>query len=156
VRVLFVTALVAFGLAYAPLSYADGAARSLDPPPSSIRLPPLRLHLDSGLLPWVAAFTERDHPEIGRALLIAAEDSGSRSGQVQAQGDYRLFGRDFTLLITRFPAASYQGLPLWMSELAVHFAIPKDRQPTESTLFVDVVGQSNLPPALYFGYRLSF
>jgi hypothetical protein len=125
-------------------------------PDSSLLFQPLRLTVDSTLMPWVAAFEEKDHPELGRLSLAAAEDAGSRSGQAQAQGDYSLFGRDFTLLVTQLPAGAWNGLPLWMSELVFHFAKPADRKRTESTFVVGVVGRSNVPAAPLFSYRLAW
>jgi hypothetical protein len=125
-------------------------------PDSSLLFQPLRLNVDSKLMPWVAAFQEKDHPELERASLAAAEDAGSRSGQALAQGDFTLFGRGFTLLVTQFASGAWNGLPLWMNELVFHFAKPADRKRTESTFVVGVVGKSNVPAAPIFSYRLAW
>jgi hypothetical protein len=125
-------------------------------PDASLLFKPLRLKVDPSLAPWVAAFQEKDHPEVEGVALQAAEDSGSRSGQTQAAGDFTLFGRDLTLLISQFAGGAWNGLPLWMNELAIHFAKPKDRKSTESTFVVGVIGKSNAPAAPVFSYRLAW
>jgi hypothetical protein len=122
----------------------------------SLLFKPLRLHVDSTIEPWVSAFYEKDHPELARLSLAAAEDAGSRSGQTQAEGEFTLFGRDLTLLVTQLPSGAWNGLPLWMNELLFHFARPADRKGGESTFVVGVVGKSNVPAAPLFSYRLSW
>jgi hypothetical protein len=134
----------------------EGPSSATAKPDSSLLFQPLRLTVDSKLAPWVATFYEKDHAELERAAVAAAEDAGSRSGQVQAQGDFTLFGRDFTLLVTQFPSGAWNGLPLWMNELVFHFAKPADRKRTESTFVVGVVGKSNAPAAPLFSYRLAW
>ena len=149
---------IASCLAFAPCAYAQADVAPADPPKpaSDVLFQPLRLQVDSSLVPWVGAFMERDHPELERASLLAAEDSGSHSGQVQAEGDYTFFGRDFTLLVTQFRSGGWQGLPTWMSELVVHFAKPPDRKKAESTLVVGALGASSVPAATTFSYRLAW
>jgi hypothetical protein len=124
--------------------------------PDDLLFKPLRLKVDPSLAPWVAAFQEKDHPEVEGAALAAAEDSGSRSGQTQAAGDFTLFGRDLTLLITQFAGGAWNGMPLWMNELVVHFARPRDRKGSESTFVVGVIGKSSAPAAPVFSYRLAW
>lgn len=158
-RTLFVAVLALTScLAFAPTARAQEQAPAANPPKPAedVLFQPLRLHVDSSLMPWVAAFTERDHPELERASLLAAEDSGSRSGQVQAEGDYTFFGRDFTLLVTQVRSGAWQGLPTWMTELVFHFAKPQDRKKTESTLVVGALGASSAPSAATFSYRLTW
>ena len=144
--------------AFAPCAYAQADLAPADPPKpaSDVLFQPLRLQVDSSLVPWVGAFMEEDHPELERASLLAAEDSGSHSGQVQAEGDYTFFGRDFTLLVTQFRSGGWQGLPYLDVGARRSLRKATGRKKAESTLVVGALGASSVPAATTFSYRLAW